>query len=60
MVCIAHETKVILTVLSERIAQAKTVKEAYNAVRRAASVEGLKLPPLHELLQELEDDEKED
>jgi len=40
----AYEIKVILSLLSECIGRAKTVKEAYTYVIKVASVEGLKLP----------------
>ena len=51
----AYETKVILTILSERIAHSKNVKEAYNCVVRAANAEGMKLPnydEYHKMIQE--------
>jgi hypothetical protein len=50
---VAFETKVILTILAERIALADTVKEAYGAVQRASNVEGVKLPPYEEFRKEL-------
>ena len=56
----AYETKVILTSLAERIAKAKTVKEAYGAVRRAANVEGMQLPPYDEFVKEMDKEDKED
>jgi hypothetical protein len=40
----AYETKVILALIAERIANAKSTKEAYNVIVNAASVEGLQLP----------------
>jgi len=54
----AYETKVILTLLAENIAKAETVKEAYGAVRRAASVEGVQLPPYDEFKQGMEKEDK--
>ena len=50
----ASETKVILTLLAHQVALSKNIAEAYAAIRRAANVEGLQLPPLDELLQEIE------
>jgi len=49
----AFETKVILTLLAERIATAETLKEAYNAVQRAANVEGVQLPEYEDIRKEL-------
>ena len=56
----AYETKVILSLLSESIGRAKTVKEAYNYVVKAANVEGLKLPDYVEFKKQLEKEEQED
>ncbi|MCL2108596.1 MAG: hypothetical protein FWH20_04530 [Oscillospiraceae bacterium] len=53
----AYETKVILTLLAEQAAKAKTTKETYNAIRRAANVEGLQLPPYEEYQKELQENE---
>jgi len=50
----AYETKVILTMIAEAIARAKTVKEAYGFVVRAANAEGLKLPTYEEFKEILE------
>jgi hypothetical protein len=52
----AYETKVILTLLSQQVAKAKTLKEAYTAIARAANVEGVKLPSYEELRKELEEE----
>jgi hypothetical protein len=52
----AYETKVILALLAQQIAQAKTVREAYGAVKRAANVEGLQLPTMDELLKEIKEE----
>ena len=51
----AYETKVILMLLAQQVAKSKTVKEAYNAIARAASVEGVSLPPFEEFLREIEE-----
>ena len=40
----AYETKVILTMLSESIGRAKSLREAYDYVVNAANVEGVRLP----------------
>jgi hypothetical protein len=40
----AYETKVILQSLANQIVFAKTPKQAYDMVRSAAEVEGMKLP----------------
>lgn len=49
-----YETKVILQLLSQQIGNAKTVKEAYTLVVKAASVEGLFLPTYEEFKKEME------
>ncbi|MCL2574402.1 MAG: hypothetical protein FWE34_07625 [Defluviitaleaceae bacterium] len=51
----AYETKVILSLLADHIGKAKSVKEAYNVVVKAANVEGLKLPSYEEFQKELEE-----
>ena len=54
VIIVAYETKVILMLLAQQVAKSKTVKEAYNAIARAASVEGVVLPPFEEFLAELD------
>ena len=51
---VAYETKVILTLLAERISQAQSIREAYQSVVRAASAEGLQLPTFDEMKAEIE------
>jgi hypothetical protein len=55
----AYETQVIMKLLAESIGRAKTIKEAYNIVVRAASNEGVKVPSYDELLKIIEDESKE-
>jgi len=55
----SYETKVILSTLAERISLATTVKEAYQAIARAANTEGLKLPTYEEMQAEIEQARKE-
>ena len=50
----AYETKVILMLLAQQVAKAKTVKEAYNSIAKAASVEGVSLPTYEEFVAEME------
>jgi hypothetical protein len=50
----AYETKVILNLLAQNIGRANSVKEAYNMVVSAASVEGMTLPSWEEFQLELE------
>jgi hypothetical protein len=50
---IAYKTKVILTLLAQQISKCGTVKEAYNALKMAANVEGLVIPPLEEMVKKL-------
>ena len=54
-----YETKVILTLLAEKAAEAKTTKEIFNAIRNAAGAEGMKLPTFDEMKKKLEEDNKE-
>ena len=49
----AYETKVILILLAQQIAQAKSLEEAYAAIQMAANAEGLQLPPMDEMLRQL-------
>ena len=53
----AYETKVILTMLAEYIGKAKTIREAYNFVVKAANVEGLELPSFDEFQRNLESED---
>jgi hypothetical protein len=48
----AYETKVILALLADRIANADSAKEAYEVIAKAASVEGLELPKYEEARKE--------
>jgi hypothetical protein len=51
----AYETKVILMLLAQQIGKAKSIKEAYTLVAKAASVEGLVLPTYEEFIKEIEE-----
>ena len=51
----AYETKVILALLAQLVGKAKNVKEAYNAIVKAANVEGMQLASYEEFLKEMED-----
>ena len=53
----SYETKVILALLAQRIGMAKSVKEAYEAIVMAASVEGLKLPSYEGFLKNIGQEE---
>ena len=44
----AYETKVILSLLAQQVAKAKSLEEAYMAIADAANVEGLSLPDYDE------------
>ena len=50
----AYETKVILTLLAQQVAQAESAREAYSYIARAANVEGLQLPTYDDLRKEIE------
>ena len=45
----AYETKVILMLLANQVALAKTTKQAFEMIRSAAQVEGLTIPEYEEL-----------
>ena len=55
----AYETKVILRSLANQIALAKTAKQAFEMVRSAAEVEGLKIPDYEEIRKLLSSDEND-
>ena len=44
----AYETKVILALLANQVAKAKSLEEVYMAIADAANVEGLILPSYDE------------
>jgi len=52
----AYETKVILALLAQQIAQTESAREAYALIVRAANVEGLKLPDYDDMRKELEEE----
>ena len=52
----AYETKVILALLAQQVGKAKSVKEAYNAIVKAANVEGMQLASYEEFLKEMEEE----
>jgi len=55
----AYETKVILTLLADKAGRAKTTKEIYNTIVKAANVEGLQLPNYEEFQKEIAKELKE-
>jgi hypothetical protein len=55
----AYETKVILTMLARKIAEASSLKDAYDFVATAASVEGVKMPGYDELRKQLMEQKNE-
>jgi len=57
-VTMAFETKVILTLLIDTISKAENVKEAYNAVAKAARVEGLIVPEYEDAVEQLKETRK--
>ena len=56
----AYETKVILRSLANQVALAKSTKQAFDMIRSAAEVEGLKIPEMEEVRRQFlgEDAEK--
>jgi len=55
---LASETKIILTMAAEYIGRAKSIKEAYNFVVKAANAEGLELPSFEEFQRNLDAENK--
>jgi len=51
-----YEIQVIMKLLADSIGRAKTVKEAYNIVVRAASNEGVKLLSYEEFIKMIEEE----
>jgi Tfp pilus assembly protein PilF len=51
----AYETKVILTLLAQQVGRAKSLKEAYMIIVKAANVEGVILPNYEQFLQEIDE-----
>ena len=49
----AYDTKVILTMMAQAIAQSKNLEEAYMFIARAANVEGVQLPTYYDMLKEI-------
>ena len=49
----AYETKVILRSLANQIALAKTPKQAFEMVRTTAQVEGLTIPDIEKVREQL-------
>ena len=52
----AYDTKVMLRLIAQNVAKAKTVKEAYKSVKFAANVEGVNLPSFEEMQKEFGED----
>ncbi|MCL2638684.1 MAG: hypothetical protein FWD48_09990 [Oscillospiraceae bacterium] len=52
------ETKMLIALLAEAAAKAKTAKEVYNSIAVAANVEGLNLPTYEEYQKTLEEKSK--
>ena len=48
----AYETKVILKMLANYTAQAKSIEDIYKFIQNAANAEGLELPPYEVLKRE--------
>ena len=53
----ASETKVFLALLAQQVGKAKSVKEAYSAIVKAANVEGMQLPSYEDFLKEIEEEQ---
>ena len=56
----AYETKVILRSLANQIALAKTPKQAFEMVRTTAQVEGLTIPDIEKVREQLLGKESEE
>lgn len=56
----AYETKAIFSLLADSIGRAKSAKEAYNVVVRAANVEGVNLPTYDEFQAAIKKEQEEE
>ena len=56
----AYETKVILMMLANQVALAKTTKQAFEMIRSAAQVEGLSIPDIETVRSTLLGEEESD
>jgi len=56
----AYETKVILKSLANQVAKAKSLREAYEAIRDVANVEGVQLLPYDDVLNRFKEIEEKD
>ena len=54
----AFDTKALLAVLGEGVGRAKTVREAYKYIQKAANVEGVRLPSYDDFLKEVEEENR--
>ena len=52
VIFMAYETKVILSMLADRVVVAKSKKEIYSFIRKAAAVEGVSLPEYEKAVEE--------
>ncbi|MDR2531596.1 MAG: hypothetical protein LBC82_02000 [Oscillospiraceae bacterium] len=50
----SYDTKLIIGLIAQNVAKAKSVKEAYNSIRAAACVEGMNLPTYEEAVEGFE------
>jgi len=55
----AYETKAIFSLLAESIGRAKTVREAYNIVVKAANIEGVQIVSYDEFIEQLNEMQSE-
>ena len=56
----AYETKAIFSLLADSIGRAKTVKEAYNIVVKAANIEGVQIVSYDEFIEQLKEMQSEE
>ena len=56
----AYETKAIFSLLAEGIGRAKSVREAYNIVVKAANIEGVQIISYDEFIEQLKEMQPEE
>jgi len=55
----AYETKAIFSLLADSIGRAKTVREAYNIIVKAANIEGVHIMSYEEFMEQLKEMQSE-
>jgi len=54
----AIETKMLMSLLSDSVGRANSVREAYNIIAKAANVEGITLPSYDDFRESIKEEER--